>query len=110
MGVFILLVVPLTLAESQIVQGFDGRSARSSSVAIRHDVNGDGGLLFTLIRHGGTNLVDESLLKFRCGFQRTATDNQLVRIERVDRQVKKQAKRLRVDTEDFFAHGVAILR
>src|SRR6516162_1887863 len=87
-------------------QRFDGRAACSSSIAIRHHMDRNVCLFFSLTRHARANLANKPPLKFCRGFHCTTPDYQGIWIERVDHLVEKQAKSLSLHTENLFAHSV----
>ena len=70
-------------------QRFDRRTASPGRIAVGHDVDWDIGLLFALGRHTGTDLVDEPPLEVSAGFDRAPTNNQCVRVERIDHFVEE---------------------
>src|ERR1035438_1914853 len=97
--------------------GFAGKFQRLEScttsargVAIRHHVNRDVGLLFSLNPHSDANLIHEPALKFRARFYHAAAHDQGVRVEGVDHLIEKQSKRPRLDPENLLAHRIALLR
>lgn len=90
-------------------EGFDGGATGTGGVAVGHDVDGDAGLFFALRGHPVANFLNKPTLEARAGFDSAAADDEGVGIEGIDHLVEKEAERVGLDAEDFFAEGVALV-
>src|SRR5438105_13360610 len=67
-------------------------------------------LLLTLVRHTHSDFAHEPFLEPFARLQRSASDNQRIRVERVHHLVKEQSQGMRLHSKNFPTKGITLVR
>src|SRR5437899_10763572 len=73
-------------------------------------MNRNPSLLLALVRHTHTDFAHEPFLEPFARLQRSASDDQRIRVERVHHLVKEQSQGMRLHSKNFPAEGIAPVR
>src|SRR5689334_14023282 len=92
------------------LERFDCGAPSSGSVAVGHHIDWDTGLLLTLGRHAGVNLVNEPGLKFFAGLESATADDQRIRIKGIHHLIEEKPERMGLYPKNLPAKFIAIFR